>query len=238
MKSPVAPFCWNLNPFYAVKESQGMAPDKTENGMSKSGDSGKTCASSRRKPVSRASISGGGESGEAVAKMLADCRVGDRGAQRELYDSFSQMVYRVMARIVGIDEAADLSQQVFLQVFRKIDKYSGRGRFDRWLYRLAVNEAYQHLRSKRLRRHHSLPYEPVDESIRGDERTERKDLVQHALARLDPELRSICVLREIEELSYREIAQTLDIPEGTVGSRLNRARRELKEHLIDLGWEP
>ena len=170
--------------------------------------------------------------------MVAGCRSGDRSAQRELYDSFGRMVYRLMVRIVGPDEAPDLTQQVFLQVFRTIGQYSGRGRFDRWLYRLAVNEAYQHLRRKRRRRHHRLPYEPVDESARGDERTERKDLMEQALARLDPDLRSICVLREIEELSYREIAETLGIPEGTVGSRLNRARRELKGHLINLGWEP
>ncbi len=133
--------------------------------------------------------------------MVAGCRAGDRSAQRELYDSFHRMVYRVMVRIVGLDEAPDLTQQVFLQVFRTIGQYSGRGRFDRWLYRLAVNEAYQHLRRKRRKQHHRLTCEPVDKSARGDERTERKDLVEQALARLDPELRSICVLREIEELS-------------------------------------
>ncbi|MHC4398941.1 MAG: RNA polymerase sigma factor [Planctomycetota bacterium] len=194
--------------------------------------------SSRRNPLSRASSTDGTASGEAIAEMVAGCRSGDRGAQRWLYDSFHRMVYRVMVRIVGMDEAPDLTQQVFLQVFRAIGQYSGRGRFDRWLYRLAVNEAFQHLRRKPQRRHRSLVYEPMDESVRGDERTEQKDLMEQALARLDPELRSICLLREIEGLSYREIAKTLDIPQGTVGSRLNRARRELKEHLINLGWEP
>ena len=215
-----------------------MVPDKTENGVSNNGDPGRTCAFSRRNPMSRASTTDRDASGETVEKIVVGCRSGDRGAQRELYDSFSQMIYRLMVRIVGMDEAADLTQQVFLQVFRKIGQYSGQGRFDRWLYRLAVNEAFQHLRRKRRARHHGLVYEPVDGSARSDERTERKDLVEQALARLDPELRSICVLREMEELSYREIAETLDIPEGTVGSRLNRARRELKKHLIDLGWEP
>ena len=215
-----------------------MVPDKTENGMSNNGDPGRNCASSRRNPMSRASTTDRSASGETVEEIVVGCRSGDRNAQRELYDSFGQMIYRLMVRIVGMDEAADLTQQVFLQVFRKIDQYSGRGRFDRWLYRLAVNEAFQHLRRKRRKRHRSLAYDPVDESARGDERTDRKDLVELALARLDPELRSICVLREIEELSYREIAETLDIPEGTVGSRLNRARRELKQHLINLGWEP
>ena len=100
-----------------------------------------------------------------------------------------------------------------------------------------VNEAYQHLRQKRRRQHHPLVYEPIDKAVGGDERAEQKELMEQALARLDPELRSICLLREIDDLSYREIAETLEIPEGTVGSRLNRARRELKEHLIHLGWE-
>jgi RNA polymerase sigma-70 factor (ECF subfamily) len=170
--------------------------------------------------------------------MVAGCRLGERDAQRRLYESFHRGIYRLIVRMVGIDAAPDVTQQVFLQVFRRIDQFSGRGRFDRWLYRVAVNEAYQHLRRKRLRRHHSLVYEPMDESTGGDERAEQKELMEQALARLDPELRSICLLREIDELSYREIAETLKIPEGTVGSRLNRARRELKKHLINLGWEP
>ena len=78
----------------------------------------------------------------------------------------------------------------------------------------------------------------MDQSPGGDERIERKELMEQALARLDPELRSIFLLREVEELSYQEIAETLDIPEGTVGSRLNRARRELRGHVVELGWEP
>ncbi len=179
-----------------------------------------------------------GASCEAVALMVAGCRAGDRGAQREVYDTFSRMVYRLMVRIVGLNDAPDLAQQVFLQVFRKIGQFSERGRFDRWLYRVAVNEAYQHLRRNRGKQHLPLAYEPVDQSPGSNERTDRKDLLEHALARLEPELRSICVLREIDELSYREIAEVLEIPEGTVGSRLNRARRELKDHLLSLGWEP
>jgi RNA polymerase sigma-70 factor (ECF subfamily) len=170
--------------------------------------------------------------------MVAGCQRDDRDAQRRLYESFHRGIYRLLVRMVGIDAAADVTQQVFLQVFRKVGQFAGRGRFDRWLYRLAVNEAYQHLRHERRRRHHGLVDEPMDKSVGGDERTEQKDLMEQALARLEPELRSICLLREVDELSYRGIAETLEIPEGTVGSRLNRARRELKEHLIHLGWEP
>ncbi|REJ68475.1 MAG: RNA polymerase sigma factor, partial [Planctomycetota bacterium] len=62
--------------------------------------------------------------------------------------------------------------------------------------------------------------------------------LERALARLEPDLRSTFLLREVEDLPYGEIALALDVPEGTVGSRLNRARRELKQHLLELGWEP
>ena len=65
-----------------------------------------------------------------------------------------------------------------------------------------------------------------------------KELLEQGLGRLEPELRSAFLLREVEGLTYSEIAEALEIPEGTVGSRLNRARRELKQHLIELGWEP
>jgi len=215
-----------------------MSGKKTNDSTSGDRSRGESGDSPRRNPLPRASNTDESASGEAVAEMIAGCRLDDRDAQRRLYESFHRGIYRLMVRMVGIDAAPDVTQEVFLRVFRAIDQYSGRGRFDRWLYRVAVNEAYQHLRRKRRRQHHSLVYEPMDESVRGEERTERKELMEQALALLDPELRSICLLREIDELSYHEIAETLEIPEGTVGSRLNRARRELKEHLINLGWEP
>ncbi len=75
------------------------------------------------------------------------------------------------------------------------------------------------------------------ERTRRRESTEQREELDWALARLDSELRSIFVLKEIEELSYRDIAEALQIPEGTVGSRLNRARRELKTHLSSIGYE-
>jgi RNA polymerase sigma-70 factor (ECF subfamily) len=71
-----------------------------------------------------------------------------------------------------------------------------------------------------------------------DESREAKELLEVALSRLDPELRAVFLLSEAERLSYREIADAIEIPEGTVGSRLNRARRELRSILTNLGWEP
>ena len=77
----------------------------------------------------------------------------------------------------------------------------------------------------------------MDRSPDSYEKVDDKELLEQALVLLDPELRSAFLLREVEGLQYREIADALEIPEGTVGSRLNRARRELKQHLVELGWE-
>lgn len=144
-----------------------------------------------------------------------------------------------MLRMVGRADAGDVAQQVFLQALRRIGQFDGRARFETWLYRIAVNESLQHLRRRRRwKRGQSLETEPLDASPPHDEQVECKELVDRALARLEPELRSLFWLREVEGMSYREIALSLDIPEGTVGSRLNRVRQELQRHLKDLGWGP
>jgi len=135
-----------------------------------------------------------------------------------------------------MQDAADVTQQVFLQVFRSIGQFDGRSRFSTWVFRLTINEALQHQRRDRRWRFQVLDWEPMDKSS-SDNSEEQKDLIQQALAHLEPELRAIFLLRETGEMSYEEIAQVMEIPEGTVGSRLNRARRELKRHLGDLGYE-
>lgn len=172
------------------------------------------------------------------ADVLAGCRADDRDAQRRLYEACQGLVYRLMVRIVGVQDAEDLTQQVFLQLFRKIDQFAGQSKFETWLYRLAMNEALQHLRKGRRWKIQPLTYEPTTEGNRGDEQIEQRELLERALTRLEPELRSIFVLREVEGLSYCDIAEAIDIPEGTVGSRLNRARRELQKHLAEFGWTP
>ena len=140
--------------------------------------------------------------------------------------------------MVGVQSAADVTQQVFLQVFRKISQFSGRSQFGTWIYRVAVNESLQHLRKSKRLQMQRIEQEPIDRSPNNHENIDNKELLEQALAQLEPELRSTFLLREIEGLSYDEIARALEIPEGTVGSRLNRARRELKQHLVESGWEP
>jgi len=175
---------------------------------------------------------------ETLAATVEACQRGDQVAQRRLYEASHQNVYRLMVRMVGLQDAADLTQQVFLQAFRKINQFSGRAEFGTWIYRVAVNEALQHLRRSKRLRLRVLEQEPMDLSPDNQENIADKELLEQALGRLEPDLRCAFLLREVEGLSYNEIAEALQIPEGTVGSRLNRARRELKQHLIELGWEP
>lgn len=173
---------------------------------------------------------------ELLSTVVAACQHGEPAAYQQLYESFHQDVYRLAVRMVGLQDAADVTQQAFLQVFRSIQQFNGRSRFETWLYRVAVNESLGHLRRKKRWRHHSLDWEPGEEPP-DRERAERKELLEQSLERIDPVLRSIFLLREVEGLSYRDIAEATSIPEGTVGSRLNRARRELRKHLSDLGFE-
>jgi RNA polymerase sigma-70 factor (ECF subfamily) len=143
----------------------------------------------------------------------------------------------VAARIVGREDAADVSQEVFLKAFRSIGQFVGDAEVGTWLHRIAVNESLQHLRRKKAARLTPLEYDPVDRSVSTIGRIQQQDLLERAIELLSADLRGILVLREREDLSYAQISQMLDISAGTVASRINRARGELKRHLIDLGWE-
>lgn len=178
-----------------------------------------------------------GKSVENWDPVIAGCRTGDPEARRKLYEACAERVFFLMVHIVGRQEAADVTQQVFLQVFQKIDRYEGRSRFETWLYRLAVNEAYQFLRKERRWDYGPLGHQPCDKHSAVEDVDQQRKLLDEALRRIDPKLRAIFLLREVEELSYQEIADALDIPEGTVGSRLNRTRSELRNVLSNLGWE-
>jgi RNA polymerase sigma-70 factor (ECF subfamily) len=142
-----------------------------------------------------------------------------------------------MVRMVGLQEAADVTQQVFLQAFRKMDQFTGQSRVETWLHRLAVNEALQHLRRVRRRRESSLEVEPADRNPARSANLENQELLDAVLARLEPELRTLFLKRELEQMSYHQLAATFNLPPGTVASRLNRARHLLREYLVDLGWE-
>lgn len=174
---------------------------------------------------------------ESLAQVVTACGQGDRCAQRELYNRCIPKVFRLVVRMVGIQEADDLAQQIFLQTYRTIHQFSARSGFETWLYRLTMNECLQFLRHAKRRVHEPLEYEPADRHAGHEREVQSRELLERGLQRLDPELRAIFLLREVNGLDYRALAETLEVSEGTVASRLNRARSKLKEYLLELGWE-
>ena len=173
---------------------------------------------------------------DPLAHVVEGCRRREARAQRELVVRTQDRLYRTLVRLVGVQDAEDVAQQVYLQVFRQVDRFHGDSSFATWLYRVTVNEAMQHLRRSRNRRFAILNWEPEDSETDRCQRTETRELLDRALAEIDPELRSIFVLREVEGLSYEAIGAALGIPMGTVASRLSRARHDLQERLRSLGW--
>ena len=174
---------------------------------------------------------------DSTQQMVASCIAGDQDAMRMLYERCSQRVYAQMVRMVGVQDADDATQQVFIHLYRKLDKFDGRSKLETWVYRLASNEALQFIRSRSRHSTDSLLDDPTGNSDDMREQTEQAEMLDVALSKIDPELRVVLVLKEQEDLSYREIADAVGIPEGTVGSRLNRARADLREALLQLGWE-
>lgn len=169
------------------------------------------------------------------------------GAFRELYDRFRDRVYNVCYRITGNpSDALDASQETFGTVCRKIGDFRFQSRFSSWVYRIAVNASIDLKRRNRSRRLASLDAvsEGEEDGVRfdvGDPQIEmpmhaasRRELeaeIQRAISRLSPKLRAITVLRYIENLSYDQIAETLEISLGTVKSRLARAHAALDREL-------
>jgi RNA polymerase sigma-70 factor (ECF subfamily) len=165
------------------------------------------------------------------AELIERCREGDREAQHELYARTSQRIYRLLERMTGSADAAfDLAQDTYLRAFTRISQFDGRSAIATWLYRIAVTEALQFLRrAKRMGA--PLAAEAAD-LVQPNRHNGIVQLdVRDALAALDPGDRAVLLLRYQEGLDYRAIAQALDCAEGTVGSRLSRARDRIREML-------
>jgi RNA polymerase sigma-70 factor (ECF subfamily) len=173
------------------------------------------------------------------ASLVERCLAADDGAWEELVKTHTRRVYSLCYRFTSRDsEAQDLTQEVFLRVFRTLKTFrSGEGSFVVWLARVTRNLLIDHYRRSRLERatdsiEDQLPTLEARNAtgVRADgllADREASELLQAALAKLSPELRETVILRDLEELEYREIALVLKVPEGTVKSRLNRGRAEL-----------
>jgi RNA polymerase sigma-70 factor (ECF subfamily) len=168
------------------------------------------------------------------AELLAQARAGDERALRIIYEQHENQVRNHLHRLLGRDsEIDDLVQIVFSRAFRALDRFEGKAAISTWLYRITVNTTHnllrQRFRSERLRR----AVKWFDTGRGGDriagEQLQAGNEVHRILAQLSPELRQIFVLYYYEGLTLQEIADILDRPISTVGDRLTRARRRLRE---------
>jgi len=165
-------------------------------------------------------------------------RCGDIQAFDEVYARFGEMVYNLALRLSSNrEEAADLTQEIFLRIFRHLGTFGGRSTLKTWVFRIAVN----HCRD-RLSRHHPA-MQPIDDEVeeggvpladpgRGPEElavaADEGRRVAEGLARIPPVFREAVVLRDLEGLSYEEIAEVLGVRVGTVRSRIARGREQLR----------
>jgi RNA polymerase sigma-70 factor (ECF subfamily) len=172
-------------------------------------------------------------------QLIERCLSGEEAAWEDLVKVHTRRVYAICFRFTSSNqEAQDLTQEVFLRVFRSLKSFrAGEGSFTVWLSRLTRNLLIDHYRRTKLDRatdsiEDALPVleETTAMSARADGMLagrEASEALQGALQRLSPDLRETVILRDLEELEYKEIAQVLNVPEGTVKSRLNRGRAEL-----------
>ncbi len=168
-------------------------------------------------------------------KVLIDrCRAGERDAQRELFERTSTPIYRLLLRMTGNpDDAIDLMQETYVKGLQGLGQFNGRSEIGTWFYRIAVNQAMQLRRRKgtsALKLQELAPTRPAEVP---EPTTDVRLDIEGAMAELASEDRAILLLRYQEELDYRRIAEVLECAEGTVASKLNRARDRLREILRD-----
>ncbi len=177
-------------------------------------------------------------------QLIAECLKGRTEAFGELVRRYQDRLYNAVFRLInGAEDAQDVVQEAFLSAYQALEGFKGKAGFFTWLYRIAMNEAISLKRKQRvaapLKRHHDEDAQPEDRSAfsrpgEAVERAEEEQKLQQALARLSPEHRSALVLKDLEGLKYEEIAEAMQVPIGTIRSRLHRARVELREILEGL----
>ena len=178
-------------------------------------------------------------------ELICRLRACEEAAYEELIARFHQPVYNLAFRLLNDSaDAADVVQEVFLKVFRNVGHFRNQSSLKTWVYRITVNEA--HNQRRWFFRHRSREVGLDDDAENGRGRAvadsaqspfdyafdrEKQVLIENALARINPLFREVVVLRDIEDLSYEEIAEVLQISLGTVKSRILRGRDALKQEL-------
>jgi len=191
------------------------------------------------------------------AALLGQCRRGDMQAFGSLVAKYQDRVFNVILRICqNPADAEELAQETFLKALERLETFRGQSRFYTWLFRIAVNAALSHQRRAGRIRFRPLPEPGSMEQLapsdgaaglgrrprdpRPDQAAMTRESHQHllqALADLEEDFRVVVVLRDIEDMDYKQIARVLDVPAGTVKSRLHRGRQILREKLRTLQGE-
>jgi RNA polymerase sigma-70 factor, ECF subfamily len=184
---------------------------------------------------------------DAVETLIQRCLQGDQHAWDLIVRRYWRKVFNVAYKFVGKhDEAEDLTQDIFLKIFKSLDTFDRRANFQTWLISVSRNLCIDHYRSVRKEREtidrgvdasELAPASPDAGPIAALEQRDRVVLLRQALAALPETLRTAVLLRDIQELSYQEIADRLRLPEGTVKSRINRGRTELARQIRKLRGE-
>jgi RNA polymerase sigma-70 factor (ECF subfamily) len=164
--------------------------------------------------------------------LVAACRRGERRAMEALYHQYKRRVFGLVHRIVGVSDAEEVAQEVFVRVFRGLGSFRGDSQLGTWIYRLAVNAALSHV-ARRGRRgevgDEELETVAAPPAVERDPRLSQR--VEEALRRLPAGYRAILVLHDIEGLSHEECASILDCRVGTSKSQLHKARAKMRELL-------
>jgi RNA polymerase sigma-70 factor, ECF subfamily len=176
--------------------------------------------------VPRKALSPGGD-----FEVVSRCRGGDTGAWRQLYDRYAPVVHRFLAAFgVPPEEREDACQEVFVAVYRSLDRFRGEARLSTWIYRIAARHAARAGRRRRVRKLLStllVREPPPPPAPDPSERTARLKVLDEMIAKLSPKKRLVLVLFEIEGVPIDEVARIAGCPENTAWSRLHYARAEL-----------
>lgn len=184
---------------------------------------------------------------EEELRLVKRAAEGDEGAFEKLVIENEKLIYNVALKITGNpDDAEDVAQEAFIKAYRNLGSFRGESRFSGWLYRLCYNAAMDHIRKTRDPNLRSLTNDDgsdaeldvADPAPTPEESAERKEtqrIVREAVNQLDDDKREILIMREFSGMSYTAIADALGIEEGTVKSRISRARASLAEILRQSG---
>lgn len=183
-----------------------------------------------------------------IDALIERCLAGDQDAWTEIVQRHRRKVFNLAYKFVGRhDEAEDLTQDIFLRIFKALHTFDRRANFQTWLISLSRNLCIDHYRSQRRERETMArdidasvltPPSPERSPERRLEQLDVRQIVKAALAELPPNLREAVTLRDLQDFSYLEIAERLNLPEGTVKSRINRGRLELARHVRRLQSQP